>query len=83
MSGIVAMDIATRTTYPEAANQVGILSFKKTASRFCSSSRDLVASESASRGVNFESCTCEWVDYGNSGSNGTEKRLVGKKKWVK
>lgn len=47
MSGIVAMDIATRSTYPDAATHVGILSFMKTASRFRSSSCNLDASESA------------------------------------
>lgn len=39
ITGIVAVDIAARPTYPEAANHVGILSFKNTLSLFfCSSS---------------------------------------------
>ncbi|KAF5755461.1 hypothetical protein HanXRQr2_Chr17g0803051 [Helianthus annuus] len=46
MSGIVAMDIATRTTYPEAANHVGMLSFKNTVSRFCCSACNSDVSES-------------------------------------
>lgn len=37
MSGIVAVDIAARPTYPEAATQEGILSLRNTSSLlFCS-----------------------------------------------
>ena len=46
MIGIVAVDIAAKATYPEAANQVGILSLRNISSLFLCSASPLEVSSS-------------------------------------